>query len=418
MRSSKRLSLILTVVIFACNAPIKAPSSLRSAANSSKPQMVHNPPIVPWRVGVGEPEDKGMLALINSYRAAAGVPLITLDRELTKGCTEHARYLVINRGKPEIYSTRAHVQVPTLPGATPAGAKCGRRANLYKKMDDLQHAVHDFMATIYHRRPILSPTLKSIGIGYASVPSSPFRAVALMFVSRSRTNSARWPVMYPADGQRGIPVDFVRESPNPIPPPTRYAGYPFTLQFPVSDEISNVTATFTDADDTPVPFWLSSPENPASKYSQQLGLVGVIPKQALKTSTTYTTRVTATWQNERQTWTSRWTTIGRRKVNATKHSALIAALGQPALVRGTILSSRKVSSLYGEVRFSLEAPARGSITRVLVFISHEHLGLRPIHELKGKTVEIESTPQWHFRYGVSKSIRLVVTPGHQIHILD
>ena len=91
-----------------------------------------------------------MLRLVNEYRRVAGVPPVPLDPTLTKGCRGHTAYMVQNRGLPQLHSINAHHQDPSLPGATPDSAECGKHAVLYPNVPDLRTVVHGWMGSILH----------------------------------------------------------------------------------------------------------------------------------------------------------------------------------------------------------------------------------------------------------------------------
>jgi len=46
----------------------------------------------------------------------------------------------------------AHKQRPNLPGATADGAACGKAADLFAGVQDLEVAVDAWMSGLYHRR--------------------------------------------------------------------------------------------------------------------------------------------------------------------------------------------------------------------------------------------------------------------------
>jgi uncharacterized protein YkwD len=246
--------------------------------------------------------EREALAVVNRYRALAGVAAIGVDASLGAGCVEHADYLWQNRGRHEVAGLRAHDQVASLPGATPAGARCGKAAVIHFAARSTSAAIDAWMGTLYHRAPIVSPYVDRIGIGAAGAER---KAVAMTFAIR-RVQHA-WPVAFPADGQRDVPTDFVPEVPDPIPGDGA-AGYPFTLQFPTDEPVVDVTATLVDGDGNAVAFYLSSPERPASAGHAQRGLVGVIPQHPLRAGSRYTVSVAATWRGHRGVWSSTFTT--------------------------------------------------------------------------------------------------------------
>jgi hypothetical protein len=340
-----------------------------------------------------------MLALVNAYRAAARVPPVTLDAALSKGCHEHAAYMVINRGKPQLYSINAHTQDPTLPGATPDGAACGKAADLFPSVPDLQTAVHGWMASLYHRRPILSPNVERVAIGWADLPGGTI-AVALQFVYG---NGPSPPVFFPADGLTGVPVDFIREEPNPIPPPTIFAGHPITLQFPVGDRLTNVAAKLEDGNGADVPFFLSSPEQPASKYATSDGLIGVIPQLPLRTSTRYKATISVTWNGTPRTWTATWTTMPRVTVDATDDDAILAAFKKPVLLRGTIEQASKITE--GTLLLKLKTAGSKRVLAVEIEAPLSQMGSASFQDLRGMHASAEGTLQFAY-----SSARVTVTP--------
>src|SRR5258706_11133901 len=200
--------------------------------------------------------------LVDRYRAAAGLSAVMLDAKLSKGCMEHARYMRLNKDSDAMAGLNAHHQRPKLPGASAEGAACGEAADLFFGVSDLEVAVDGWMSVLYHRRPILTPSLERIGVGYAKLRDGSYMA-ALMFVDAKGVDvSGKWPVAYPADNEAGIPLEFGGEIPNPVPGGAR-AGYPITIQFPPFDKLTGVRATLVDGRGKDVAFYLSDPEHPA-----------------------------------------------------------------------------------------------------------------------------------------------------------
>jgi hypothetical protein len=59
---------------------------------------------------------------------------------------EHANYMVQNRGTDAMAGLSARTQRPNLPGASAAGAACGKAADLFPKVADLRIAIDGWMA--------------------------------------------------------------------------------------------------------------------------------------------------------------------------------------------------------------------------------------------------------------------------------
>ncbi len=133
----------------------------------------------PWRrtwsfTTVKEPDrysddlDEKILARVNAARKAAGLSLVRLDRELTRGCQSHAHYLALNHRRPEAQGMGMHRQSAELPGTTPEGERAAKKSVIAVVLDP-QTCVENWMATLYHRIPILTPNLERIGFGHARI---------------------------------------------------------------------------------------------------------------------------------------------------------------------------------------------------------------------------------------------------------
>lgn len=358
--------------------------------------------------------DQEVLQLVNQYRKTAGLAPVALDATLSKGCREHAEYMKRNKDTPAMVGLAAHHQDPALPGATPAGAACAKAADLFPGVSDLKTAVHGWMASLYHRRPMLSPALAKIGVGYARLPDQTFMA-ALMFVDAKGASAQGWPVGYPAKDQADVPLEFGNEIPNPIPNNGK-GGYPFTLQFPPFDKVTNVTAKLVDGAGKPVPFHLSTPERPATSFGQY-GVVCVIPKEPLHPDTRYVATVKATWKGETKTWSWGWKTVGLRHIEAGDEPTLLAALGQPSLVRGTVKYGGMMNTMTAYLTLATSKGGRYEMVSVIVPLDiWKSFGKGTPDAIRGASVEVEATPQLvQNRYlnlpiATAKHLRFVAMP--------
>ena len=279
-----------------------------------------------------EPPDEQALRLLNHYRQLSGLTPVKLDRKLSAGCMEHANYMVQNQGTDAMAGLNPHTQRSDLPGASAAGAACAKAADLYPRVSDLGVAIDAWMAGMYHRRPMLDPQLERIGVGYARLPDGMLTA-ALKFENATRKGGT-WPVAYPADKQRDVPLDYGAELPNPIPSHGT-GGYAITLQFPPFDKVTGVTAKLTDAKGNPVQFFLSDPEHPATSLGQ-FGVICLIPKLSLQAQQVYTVRIDATWKGTAGTWTWSFSTVSLREIEASDDRAIAGAINVASLVHGTV----------------------------------------------------------------------------------
>jgi uncharacterized protein YkwD len=107
-----------------------------------------------------------VLARLNTFRRTAGLaPATRVDAILSAGCLAHARYMVRNATDPAFKSRGPHDEDPKLPGYSAAGRKAAR-ASVINTSAPLA-GVDGWMATLYHRHPLLDPQVKAIGFGFA-----------------------------------------------------------------------------------------------------------------------------------------------------------------------------------------------------------------------------------------------------------
>jgi hypothetical protein len=354
--------------------------------------------------------DAQVLARANSFRKAAGLGAVSLDATLSKGCMEHAVYMKKNKGTDAMAGLNAHTQRADLPGATPAGAACGKAADLFPGVSDLAGAVDAWMAGIYHRRPMMDPALTKVGFGYATLDDGSYMA-ALMF-AKTKASPAGWPVAYPASAQTGVPLEYGAEIPNPIPNNGR-GGYAVTLQFPAFDKVTGVKATLA-AGKKAVPFYLSDPEHPATSFGQY-GVVSLIPKQALDPSTTYTVKIDATWKGKAQTWSWSFTTLGLRAIDASDEAAIEGAIGVASRVHGTVTYGAMMDS--STVFLTLADGPKRKLVSVLIPIDLWKTlakNAKPA-SFKGRALDVTSTPQVvqgkYINLPISSARQLTIAPA-------
>ncbi len=240
------------------------------------------------------------LEKINAVRKTAGLEPVTLDEKLSQGCTAHALYLVKNEKDPSTHGLGAHSENSKLPGYTVEGEKAGRSSDIHFIEPAL--AVDGWMASLFHRVPILHPHLKRVGIGYAK--GGKWGWITLLDVMSGREDGRQsGPVAWPVDKQADVPLAFGGEIPDPIPADKdKKAGYPITVSFVDGETVKDATATLK-IDKKEVEVWLSSPEKPAdARY--QANTICLFPKDVMQPGTSYTVTVTAKVNGK--AWTRTW----------------------------------------------------------------------------------------------------------------
>ena len=330
-----------------------------------------------------------MLARVNGYRAQAGLAPVRADAKLSAGCMEHARYMLLNRDTDAMAGLNAHHQRKQLPGASDAGAACGVAADLFPGVSDLGTAVDGWMASLYHRRPMLNPALTTIGIGYAELPDHTLMA-ALMFAQADDRKGA-WPVIYPASAQVDVPLEFGNELPNPVPGGGR-GGYPITLQFPPFDGVTDVMVTLASGG-KPVPFYLSDPAHPATSFGQY-GVICVIPKERLVASTKYDATITATWNGATKSYRTSFTTLGLRVLDASDEDRMIDAIGIASRVQGVVAYGGMMNSETAFLMLGARNPKRYQMLSVVIPLAvwRQLAGSATPDSFAGRSVAVEATP--------------------------
>ncbi len=251
---------------------------------------------------------KQALAKVNAYRKNAGLPPVALDDKLSKGCLAHARYLVINADHKAVLGLGAHDEDLSLPGASEEGRLAGKASDIAIGDYEPTDGVDAWMATLYHRVPILEPSLRTIGFGCARGRRQGWVTVLNVVTGRDRTLRSN-AVFYPAPNQTGVPLSFPNggEEPNPIPEDKDgKAGFPITAFFPERTPLKNASASLTNARGEPIACWFSSPEKVANpKYPKHQGnTVCLVPHDPLQPGTLY--HVEMQGQLEGKPWRKRW----------------------------------------------------------------------------------------------------------------
>ncbi len=101
---------------------------------------------------------------LNAVRKAAGLGEVVLDAAMSKACRLHALYLEKNLEHPKVQGLGIHEEDETLPGYTKEGQKAGK-VSVIAVLPGPAEAMEMWVATLYHRIPLLNPALKKVGYG-------------------------------------------------------------------------------------------------------------------------------------------------------------------------------------------------------------------------------------------------------------
>jgi hypothetical protein len=233
-----------------------------------------------------------VLEVLNERRAAAGLQPVALDAELSAGAAAHAAYLV---KYPEQASRwpDAHEQRPEVPEFSAAGSWAGMHSVIVTAPPD--ECIDSWLATFYHRLPLLHPGLLRVGFGHAEGIS--------VLDSGSVVNPGNsWEAMWPYDGQKNVPRAFPGELPPPVPDrlEPNSLGYPITIQLGPLNPATDLSIELLDSSGKAVPSVLSAPTAPSNKQLIPSQAWCLIPTSPLGAKKTY--RVRANWGNVLREW--------------------------------------------------------------------------------------------------------------------
>ena len=225
-------------------------------------QLLEDPPAAD-----DDPVTAALLAELNGIRRAAlagqwpEFEAVALDAELSAGALSHARYLDLNEEQKQAWPD-AHEEYADREGFTPEGSRAGL-GGVIAFTDDPVDALAQWMATFYHRLPLLNPGMFGVGYGQAN-------GVAVLDTSSLVLQPWRdhW-VMWPPEGMKDVPRAWQPELPNPVPGEDQDGwGYPVTLQlfFVEQDLVLDVALRLHEGgpDGPEVDCWFLSPPPPTS----------------------------------------------------------------------------------------------------------------------------------------------------------
>ncbi len=226
------------------------------------------------------------LEILNNFRRSIGLDTVALSKQLSENCIRHSRYLVLNKGNKKTAGLGAHQEFKELIGYSEGGRLAAEHTVIHFVQPP--QAVEEWIRTFYHRIPFMQPNLKEIGIGYFT--DGTYKVSLLDCVSSYQKKKSKIDIVFcPAAGQANIPLKYRNEIPDPVPDSIREQptiGFPITIYFADEQVVSDVKFVLTDGDDAPVKCFLSTPEKPATFFSQW-NTICAIPAGALKAGTKY-----------------------------------------------------------------------------------------------------------------------------------
>jgi uncharacterized protein YkwD len=173
------------------------------------------------------------LAELNKLRANVGVAPVKADQALSKAAQSHADFYVAHIDAYKKKGLNPHFEDKSF-GAGFTGKSLGERVKaagysgppgpeVMAFSGSAKGAIDGWLATVYHRLPLIDP--RSAKIGYGSAKSAKARTEVMEF-GRGATGKAPI-VVYPWPGQTGVPKSWSgNEGPQPPKPKTGYPSGP------------------------------------------------------------------------------------------------------------------------------------------------------------------------------------------------
>lgn len=225
---------------------------------------------------------------LNDYRALLKIPPVGVSQELSFACMLHCRYMAL-----EDYG---HDERKSSPYYDERGERSGR-ASVIAGGSNVAHTVDIHMATLYHRAALIQPGTRAVGIGAWPGKNELLTAID----ARRMKDEASEILVYPAHGQRNVPLEFGLgrgEFPDPLPKGRNGGGYPITLtctgrygEMVLEDDQPEVV--LENAKGERIPAWVSYPARPANLQVKDNSLsVCAIPWVPLKKNTAYKATIT------------------------------------------------------------------------------------------------------------------------------
>jgi hypothetical protein len=238
------------------------------------------------------PQEKVCLDHLDKLRRQTlgkDAPAVGIDRESSDGCRAHALYLARHPTQLAKWPD-AHEEYPDEQDFTPAGCRAGLSSVIVGPgIETPPEAVDGWMATFYHRLPLLAPGL--VRIGWALEKGVAVLDAGSLVAPTERPTWVPWP---PKSGA-GMPRRFPGELPNPVPDADQSNwGYPVTLQFfglAAEADVQMRLCVGAKRGAVDVPCHWSTPQKPTNAELAPAGAFCLIPKAPLAANTTYTVAV-------------------------------------------------------------------------------------------------------------------------------
>lgn len=197
---------------------VKVPGGIVAVGGDKAEHVLHlHRGPVPDIATAGSPTayTRALVARVNRFRAAAGVPPVIADGLLERAARNHAAYLARHRSRAQSTVPALHGEDRGRAGFTGKdavercafeGADC--TADVIEAGARLSRPVDDWIASVYHRLPLINATTTAVGAARAG------RYVVLNYDETGRRGVGTGPIAFPR-GRYDGPLGAVTETPDP-----------------------------------------------------------------------------------------------------------------------------------------------------------------------------------------------------------
>jgi hypothetical protein len=247
-------------------------------------------------------DERQTLEALNALRVRAKSSDVAVDFDvgLSSACRKHASYLAQNPDQMDRWPD-AHEEYPDHAGFDAEGAWAGTHAVIAPGVKDGRDALACWMATYFHRLPLLDPNLVRIGFacekGCAILDCGSFVRPAERIVQEGEPPPPKdprfWAVVWPPPGMNDVPTRCGAELPPPVVGvETSTLGYPITFQldrnyFRSRTEV-DLALHLGNADGALVPCHVTTPTAPTNPQLVPQYAWCLLPTGPLRSGASYT----------------------------------------------------------------------------------------------------------------------------------
>jgi len=256
---------------------------------------------------------------LNDLRAQLGAAPVGQDLAIAKAAQSHAQFYVQHKSEYTKSNLSPHFQDPSF-GDGFTGKNHGQRmkaagfsgpvgGEVMAFSGSVSGAINGWLATLYHRIPLIDPRSALMGFGMAQQGNA--RTEVMDFSPRG-SKSDDPIIVYPWPGQDTVSRSWNgAESPQPKPPPSGYPSGPMiTATLPFAGQFGD-DHKLLGPDGSEIPhMWLTPANDPAMKTFANSS-AALYPHKPLAADTTYTVHLPLQKNAEEHTLIWRFTTAAK-----------------------------------------------------------------------------------------------------------